>query len=107
MLDGSFARGTTPTHQFRLPFEIDRVECLSITYGYRKNNEVVIKKTLEDCTVIDEYVILTLSQEDTLAFKNNSIIQVQMKVLSNSGTVVASSPYYLKVESVLDEEIFE
>lgn len=106
MLDGKFARGTTPTHQFRLPFEIDRVADLTISYGYR-DDEPIIKKYLKDCAVVEDCVVLTLTQEETLAFKPNSIVKVQMKVKSEFGTVVASSPYRLKVESILDEEIFE
>lgn len=106
MLDGKFARGSTPTHQFRLPFEIDRVDQLTISYGYR-DSEPIVKKILNDCDVVEDYIVLTLSQEETLAFKPESIVKVQMKVLSTTGTVVVSTPYYLKVEPTLDGEILD
>lgn len=103
MLDGKFIQGTTPTHQFALPFSDSLISDLSITYS--ENGEVIVKRTLEDCEINNDIVSITLTQQESLSFTPNSIVEVQLKLATNTGSVLASPKYRIGVESALDTEI--
>ena len=40
-------RGTTPTHQFELPFETDLPKDIEITY--QQSGKIILQKRKEDC----------------------------------------------------------
>lgn len=105
MLDGKFIRGTTPTHQFVLPFDRAFIKELSITYC--QNDEVVIKRNKEECEIIDNTVTVTLTQQDSLSFWPDEIVEVQIKLLTYDGEVLASPKYRIAVEDALDTEVFD
>lgn len=71
-------RGTTPTHTFSLSFDANQITKLNIAYA--QNNNIVLEKTLEDCTVDGNNLIVRLNEEDTLAFKTKGNVQIQLRV---------------------------
>jgi hypothetical protein len=105
MLDGKFIRGTTPTHTFELPIALDFVRDLTITY--KQNGEVLVKRRLEDCDIHENIVAVTLDQQESLSFLPNEIAEVQLKLLTEGGRVVASPTYRIAVEDALDTEVFD
>lgn len=105
MLDGKFIRGTTPIHRFALPFITSQLSDLTITYG--QLGEVIVKKTMEDCDVAENLVTVSLTQQESLSFSPNEIAEVQMKVATIDGDVLASPRYRLAVEDVLDDKEFD
>lgn len=106
MLDGKFIRGTTPTHKFALPFAASVVKDLTVTYC-RENGEVIVKKRLRDCAVEDDVVSVTLSQQESLSFEPEEIVEVQIKLSTDGGNVLASPKYRIAVEDALDTEVFD
>ena len=105
MLDGKFIRGTTPTHTFELPIALDFVRYLTITY--KQDGEVLVKRRLEDCDVHENIVAVTLDQQESLSFLPDEIAEVQLKLLTKGGRVVASPTYRIAVEDALDTEVFD
>lgn len=98
-------KGTTPTHEFVLPFSTDVISAVEITYA--QSNTVILIKTKEDCVLKDNTVSVTLSQEDTFRFGNNMIVDVQVRVLTTGGDVLASGVYSVACERCLSNEVLE
>lgn len=102
MLHGVFTQGTTPTQVFELPFEADQLSDFTITYY--QNNKEILKKYPKDCVVEDKYILVTLTQSESLSFSSHCIAEVQLKVITLDGAVLASPTYYVGVEKILDKE---
>ena len=59
-------RGTTPTHNFTLPFAAPDGSAVRVVYA--QNDRVVLEKTTEACTVSGECVTVRLTDAETLLF---------------------------------------
>lgn len=124
-------RGTTPYHSFILPYQVDEIKELYITY--LQNEEVILDKSLKSegvkiCNLLDLYenahmedydmeeiqtssqLTVHLSQEDTLAFhfypaakKNIAVIQV--RILTTDDEAYASNPINERIMGVLKEGV--
>ena len=70
-------RGTTPTFNFTLPFEASQLTAAYITFSQR--NTVVLEKTLDECTYEGEILTVTLAEEETLKFKSDSVLEIQIR----------------------------
>lgn len=86
-------RGTTPTLQFVLPFEANIIDVLDIAFAQQLQPyvpaQIVLDKSLSDCTIDGNTVSLVLSQEDTLALSSAQDVEIQLRILSN-GSALAS-----------------
>lgn len=98
-------RGTTPTHTFRLSIETSSIIEVRITYV--QLGKTVIEKTEEDVRMGEKSISLTLTQEESLKFRAGSEVEVQLKVLTNVGTVLASPVISLNVDKILNTEVLE
>lgn len=98
-------RGTTPTHTFRLSIETSSIIEVRITYV--QLGKTVIEKTEEDVRMGEKSISLTLTQEESLEFRAGSEVEVQLKVLTNVGTVLASPVISLNVDKILNTEVLE
>lgn len=81
-------RGTTPTHEFVLPFPCEMVKTVQIIYA--QNDTVILEKENNDCTMNGNVVSVKLTQEDTFSFSEDSCVEVQIRVLTCDGDVLAS-----------------
>jgi hypothetical protein len=97
-------RGTTPTHTWVLPFDASLLKEVSITYS--QNDENIIKKTEEDCTMEGNRISITLSQEDTLKLEPKVRTTVQLKVMTSNDSVMATKPKNISVSDIQDEEVW-
>lgn len=59
-------RGTTPTHHFTLPFSVPDGSVIRIVYA--QNEQIIVEKTTEACTVNDTCITVRLTDEETLRF---------------------------------------
>lgn len=98
-------RGTTPTHTFRLSIETNTITELRITYV--QLGKTVVEKTENDVKLGEKSISLTLTQEESLQFRAGSEVEVQLKVLTNVGTVLASPVISLTVGKILNTEVLE
>lgn len=95
-------RGTTPTHNFTIPFDVSFIADLRISYAQTKE---VLTKTKEDCTLNDKTITVKLSQEDTFKFDCSKNVKVQVRILTIEKEVVSSEPYIIKVGECLNNEV--
>lgn len=97
--------GTTPKHTFTFPFETDLIQELKITYS--QNKKIILEKYLANCEVDKNSVSYELTQEETFKFENGVNVEVQARVLTMGGDVLASDIRIITAEKCLDREVLE
>ena len=114
MLDGVFARGTTPTHIFPLPGTLTMADLIDFTVSYKqKRKPPTIVKHKKDACQIDEidknkYIVIVLSQSDTLKFvPEQNIVEVQVKGMTTGSDVIMIGDYRFRLEDCYDESEFD
>lgn len=98
-------RGTTPTHVFHLNIDIAIIKEVRITYV--QFSKTILEKTEKDVTMEDKTIRVKLKQEETLMFREVVPVQLQLKVLTNDGSVLACVVKDLPIEKILSEEVLE
>ena len=98
-------RGTTPTHTFNLPFGVETIKEVRITY--QQDNNTVIEKTEADCTKEGQRILVKLTQEETLQFTEGKQVSIQLKVLTTSNDVLVSQIAKTNCGKALNEEVLE
>ena len=96
-------RGSTPAHVFTLPFSVETIKTVEITY--EQNEEVKLKKTNIDCTLEENTVSVKLTQEDTFKFDEKPLVKIQIRVLTLGGDDIASDIMYATVKDSLSDEV--
>lgn len=106
MLQGSIIRGTTPKHDFELPYPIELIEEIRVIYG--QNKKATFIKTKEDCIFNEDFFSVQLSQEETflLTPKKNLYIEIRIKLIDGQ-VVRTEEPIILRVLETMDEEVIE
>lgn len=113
MIDGVFARGTTPTQAFPIPGDLTISEIEDLTITYRQKRRTVLVKRKEDTSNITDLdtkknIVLVLSQADTLLFDPNiEVVEVQIKVKTTGNDVLIIGQYRFRLVDVFDTEEFD
>ena len=113
MLDGAFARGTTPTHIFPIPEPLTMSDLKDLTVTYRQKNKNVVVKHWEDLSFLrgvdpEKNLVVVLSQADTLMFNPRvKIVEVQIKASSIGSDVFKIGDYRLRLDDIFDENEFD
>ena len=113
MLDGAFARGTTPTHIFPIPEPLTISDLKDFTIVYRQKNKNIIIKHREDTCLLDDIdnnhnITLILSQAETLMFDPRvKIVEVQIKASSVGSDVFKLGDYRLRLDDTFDTNEFD
>lgn len=113
MIDGVFARGTTPTQVFPIPGDLTMSDFEDLTVSYRQKRKTVLIKRKADTANIMELdteknIILVLSQSDTLLFDPNiEIVEVQIKVKTTGNDVFIIGQYRFRLEDIFDTDEFD
>ena len=96
-------KGTTPTHTFEVPFDTSLIKEVKITYSQR-DEEILVKRT-KDCKLSGRSISTRLSQEDTFLFADNTMVTIQMRILTNSGDALIAEPIMMAVGKCLADEV--
>lgn len=96
-------RGTTPTLEFELPFEASLCSELYITLS--QNGEVIVDKSLTDCNCTGNLASVKLSQEDTLKLSDKFNTEIQVKLKTTDGDVIASDIFVAATGRTLKDEV--
>lgn len=96
-------RGTTPKHIFRLPFAATAVKKCEIIY--QQNGATVLTKTETDCDMAEDEIAVKLTQAETFAFGADEWVDIQLRILTFDGEVLASKPIRISVTRCLSEEV--
>lgn len=96
-------KGTTPKHIFRVKIDTTLIKTVKITYS--QDNKVVLSKRTEDCTLENGAIIARLAQEDTFLFDCNSLVTIQVRVLTFGGDALRSKSIVKSVDECFDDEV--
>lgn len=82
--------GTTPTHTFTV--DADLREAVEIWITYTQSGKVILNKTLSDgVEVEEESIAVALTQEDTLLFRQNQPVKIQIRARFSGGSAIKST----------------
>lgn len=100
-------RGTTPTITMTLPEEIHISEITAAAFSIAQAGEEIISKHLSDLTAdaTSNTLEVTLSQEDTLALDKDIVAEIQLKVKTNSESVLVSDIIRASVDRIINGEV--
>ena len=94
-------RGTTPKLTFPLPFDINLIDKVYITF-FQKDRQA-IEKDLTVCEIEENNLVLKLSQQDTLKLVSKTPLQIQIRALLTDGSAIASKVIEKNVQDVLKD----
>lgn len=97
--------GTTPTHTFTLPFDVDLIKSVRVIYA--QDNQIVFVKNTKDCTLANNTVTVKLTQKDTFAFDYKKSVEIQVRVLTVDGESLVSGIRCISVGRCLDKDVIE
>lgn len=95
-------RGTTPENIFKLPFILDDVKSLYVTYS--QGDTVVLDKAIDDVIIDGNTITVRLTQEDTLKF-SNAQVNIQIRFKTNQEKAMASNIISTYVNNVLKDGV--
>ena len=98
-------RGTTPTHSFTLPDELNGVELAALYITYRQDGKTVIEKDINAISVKDGVASVRLTQEETLLFSDRRKCCIQVRLRTDAGDALVSNVVDIPVYNVLKEGV--
>lgn len=106
MVQGIVIRGTTPTHEFELPYPIALVDDIRVVYG--QNKKAIIVKTINDCTLTEGQISISLTQEETFLFSASKKVEIELRIkLANGKVVRTEEPIILRVIDSMSDEVID
>lgn len=93
-------RGTTPTHTFQVDTDLTTASVIYITYD--QDEKPVVEKTGSDITATSSTLVVTLSQAETLRFRDGRV-RIQIRARFPDGSAIASNVITTTAEAVLKE----
>ena len=81
-------RGTTPSFEFTLPFEVETLAKCYVSFS--QFGRVVLEKTLDEVTTSGKKIMFKLTQEETLRFAPD-FIQIQIRCVTMDSEALASN----------------
>ena len=100
-------QGTTPTLRFNLPIGTYAIKNAEIVVEYvDENKRVQFIKGIDDCTIGENHIEAMLTQEETLQLPT-STVGIQLRVLMNDGTVLATEVQKVSVKRLLKKDVIE
>ena len=96
--------GTTPTHTFTV--DTDLRDAVEIWITYSQSNKVIINKTLSDgISVEEDNLVIELTQEDTLKFRQNTPVKIQIRAKFDDGSAIKSLVINTTSDECLKREV--
>ena len=96
-------RGTTPLLEFVLPFDIDLLTEAYISLS--QDGNIKVNKKLSECEQNGNKLSVKLTQEETLKLQDNKFTEIQLKVKTTEGDVMASQIIRKSTERILNEDV--
>ncbi len=101
----TITRGTTPTLTFTTPYNASMIKDGYITFTLRGDIIMDIQIIDDSVEVEDNIIAVHLTQEQTLLFDTSGVNLVQIKLLLESGDIVASNIVKLPISEALKEDV--
>lgn len=97
--------GSTPKHEFTLPFDVSLIKAFKVTY--KQNGKIILEKYLNDFKANNNTLSVTLTQEETFLFVEGVNVEVQARVLTVGGDALPSDIRIITAEKCLDREVLK
>ena len=97
--------GSTPTHTFTLPFNVDIIKNVRVVYS--QGDEPLFVKEMDDCVLKDYIMSVKLTQEDTLSFDYKKLARIQVRVLTINDDSLVSTIKTITPGRCLEKEVIE
>ena len=94
-------RGTTPLLKFKTPYKAELVDHGFVTIS--RKGETFMEFPFEDdrVSVQDGFILIFLSQEDTLKFNSRANYSIQLRIVLQGGLATASNVISIPIGSIL------
>jgi hypothetical protein len=96
-------RGTTPTLNFTIPFDTGLISEAFVTLS--QNEQVVVEKRLEDCSVDKRKLSVRLTQEETLKLSCDCKTEIQIRAKTTVGEAIASDIFTVDTGRILKDGV--
>lgn len=96
-------RGTTPTLEFNLPFDVSDIAAGYITFS--QYGQPVFEKELKDAVCVGTLITLKLSQEDKLKLLAGTRTYIQLRVRLVTGDAMASKIMTVRTDMILKDGV--
>lgn len=96
-------RGTTPTLEFTLPFNVSVIARAWVTLSQRNN--VVLNKEFEECNCVDDKLTVKLTQEETLLLDCNCNTEIQIRIRTHEDESLASDIITVRTHRILKDGV--
>lgn len=96
-------RGTTPTHIFGTDLDLTDAEVIYVTY--QQNGNTLLELTGDRIVVAADHIEVELTQLDTLAFRQNEKVYIQIRARFSDGSAVASNVIETTARMILKEGV--
>lgn len=117
MIDTYIVQGTTPLFEFEFDPEdgisLDNESLQSLVVTFKQEKGACVEKKItqgineENIWVEDDILKIQLTQEDTLSFREDKIVEIQLKILNKNGNVSLSDTYYALIQKALNKEVLK
>lgn len=94
-------RGSNLPHRLRVNKDLRTAVVLNLTY--QQHGKTVLKKTIEDCTISEDEIVVEITQEESLKFRENLPTQIQARVKLADGSVFPSVIITVNTGELLEE----
>lgn len=96
-------RGTTPDITFNLPFNVSTINNVEVYFS--QNDNLLLEKGYDDCTMSGTTLVVPLTQEETLLFDEEEKLQIQVRFMFTDGSVDATDIVRGKVGKILKDGV--
>lgn len=96
-------RGTTPTLEFTLPFEVSNLSTAYITLA--QNGRIVVEKCMDECKCGKDILSVQLTQEETLKLDCNYKVDIQIRAKTVMDEALASNIITVSARKILKDGV--
>lgn len=102
----SIQGAATPEQIFMLDLEnVSDLPEILITYAQK--NRIIVQRAKNETIIEENNVLFYLTQEETLSFRENIPVEIQVRVLTSDNNTLVSDIFEVSVGHILDEETSE
>lgn len=101
-------QGTTPAFYFNLPSYMQTSLLTDLCVSFAQRNKPLLEKHLSDATITGERQFkIKLTQTETLGFRANDYVTIQVRILYNGEDAFATMQYKAKVYPAQCKEVLD
>ena len=105
-MEYSLYRLSTPTHKYFLPFSVDFISDIRLTY--KQGDTIVAEKSGNEIVYSGQKEFsVNFTQEETRRFSAEDVVRIQAVIVTKNGKVIPSKEIVKVVNDVLNDEVIK